>query len=448
MKTECTLTNKQTNKQTRRKKEMDKNNPLYVKPGRSKRGKATEMKTSKEDAYSLKKIFFAVIYLVIVIYAIIEIAKVDPTILSAVVVLSVSVIAAGIYSIYVYFAPREMFWGIDPEEGKVITVVKGGEEGRGGFVKAVMSCKGYKFDKDWNIVKDETYYPGKKTFLERIGLGGIFRIGWYKTRRIDEHSFIWDSVLPKGELKHHEGTFKDMSLKEDTYGLFISKVESKESMVPIDVTVAVTARIENPVKARYRVADWLQNTLVLIEPMIVVFIAKMDNPRELIGNEGLMDIFFKELQEDGLVERFINRYGVEVSRVNVVAIELDEDAKDAAKAKWTEERNAEALIVKKRGEGEAYRVKLGQKEKADEEYYRMVQKFEKLGTDMQYFETARESNNVVIPPIGAVIGAILKQAFVKNESSDEIVKLFKEADITAEDIRNAIEVVKAIKADK
>lgn len=363
--------------------------------------------------------------------------------LLVIIVLFFMVIIAGAYSVYVYFAPKDLFWG-GAREGTARIVVTG-PKGRATFVKAIMSFKGYKFDKDWNIVPDKTFHEGKKSVLEQIGLGGIYWIGIPHIRSIYEYFFSWSTLLPNGKLDPHEiNNLDHISLKEDTYGTLLPKAETGKSMVPIDVTLLITSQIVNPRKALFEVDHWLQNVINIAKVPVLAHIATMDNPRELLGNEELTKLFFNKLDDSGDIEYFINKYGVKVSRVEVGRIDLDKDVEEAAMEKWRAGQTAEALIVAETGKGDAYEAYMKKKREADKQYYEMIEVLGDLGTDMRYLESVEKSSNIVIPPL-RMLGNIAKQALKGDKSPSEIDKLLKEAGITMEDLKELIVMAKAMK---
>ena len=408
----------------------------------------TESIRRKGDLFSFKNILL--VFVVMTLTAFIIAAALLAEVPVAVIVIGLifliilaATILAGVYSIYTYFAPNDLFWGGVPEEGTACTIVVGTEDRKGKFVKAVMSSTGNKLDKDWNIVPDETYQEGKKSFLEQIGLGGIFWIGIPKVRRRHRASFSWSSMLLNGELDPHEGVFDYVPIVEDTYATLIPKAEAAKSMVPMNITLLITAKVVNPMKARHKVDHWLQSVINLTKVPALAYIAQLDNPRELIGNKELINLFFKGHEMSKLIKYFRDEYGVEVSRVNVAAIGLGKEEEDAAMEKWKAERTAEALIVTETGKGDAYEAYMIKKKKADRQYYEMVNELGDLGITMRYLETAEKASNVVIP--FGMVGDIARQVLGGNKSSDEIVVLLKEANITVEDIKNAIEMFKEMK---
>ena len=363
--------------------------------------------------------------------------------LLVIIILFFMVIIAGAYSVYVYFAPRDLFWG-GAREGTARIVVTG-PKGKATFVKAIMSFKGYKFDKDWNVVIDKTFHEGKKSILEQIGLGGIYWIGVPNIRSIYEYFFSWSTLLPNGKLDPHKiDNLDHISLKEDTYGTLLPKAETGKSMVPVDVTLLITSRIINPRKSLFEVDHWLQNVINIAKVPVLAHIAKMDNPRELLNDKKLTKLFFDKLEVSGDIEYFRDIYGVEVSRVEVGAIDLDKDVEEAAMEKWRAEQTAEALIVAETGKGDAYEAYMKKKREADKQYYEMIEVLGDLGTDMRYLESVEKSSNIVIPPL-RTLGNIAKQALKGDKSPSEIDKLLKEAGITMEDLKELIVMAKAMK---
>ena len=363
-------------------------------------------------------------------------------VLLVIIILFFMVIIAGAYSIYIYFAPKDLFWG-GAREGTSRIVVTG-PKGKASFVKAIMSFKGYKFDKDWNIVPDKTFHEGKKSVLEQIGLGGIYWIGIPHIRSIYEYFFSWSTLLPNGKLDPHEiNNLDHISLKEDTYGTLLPKAETGESMVPIDVTLLITAQIVNPRKALFEVDHWLQNVINIAKVPVLAHIATMDNPRELLGNEELTKLFFNKLEDSEDIEYFINKYGVKVSRVEVGAIDLDKDVEAAAMEEWKAEQKGKATVMEETKRGEAYGAFMGRKKKADKDYYDMINDLGDLGTTMRYLETAEKASNIVIP--FGMIGDIAKQVLTGNKSPSEIDKLLKGTGVTMEDLKELIAVAKTMK---
>lgn len=354
------------------------------------------------------------------------------------------VIIAGAYSVYVYFAPRDLFWG-GAREGTARTVVTG-PKGKATFVKAIMSFKGYKFDKDWNIISDETFCKGKKSIFEWIGLGGIYWIGIPNVRSIDEYYFSWSSLLPNGKLDPHEEKLDYVPLKEDTYGTLLPKAETGESMVPINVILLITAQIINPRKSRYEVDHWLQNVINIAKVPVLAHIATMENPRELLGNEELTKLFFNKLKESGDIEYFRNKYGVSVSRVEVGEIEFDKNVEEAAMEKWRAEQKGEAKVVEQAKEGEAYGKFMNQKKEADKNYYNMLAELGDLGTTMRYLETAEKATNMVIP--FGMIGDVAKQVLTGNKSPNELAKLLQKVGITEEDLKDFVKAKAMKEKDK
>ena len=424
-------------------KEPEKNTAVAVKKGSKKSFSLVNLLLSLIVAIVL-------IGIVVGIVRLIDFAAIGWAILTMfiVIVLFFAVIAAGIFSVYTFFAPRDLFWGGKPEEGTACTIVAGTDNRKGSFVKAEISYVGHKLTKNWDVVPDENFQAGEKSFLERIGLGGIFWIGFPKIRRRHKDSFSWSTILENGKLENHKGIFDYIPLKEDTYPTLIPKAETAESMVPMDVVLLITARVENPMKARHRVDHWLQSIINLTKVPALKFIAQTDNPRDLIGNEELTKVFYDKLEASGDIEYFRDVYGVRVLRVEVASIDIDEEAEKAAKKKWTEEQEAAALIVKEEGVGKAYSGRIGIETDADvnriQRINSEVSKFGDLGRDIEYLKAAEKSGKMVLPP-PTIIGDVLRQALGGNKSSNEIDKLLKEADLTMEDLKELVVLAKTMK---
>ncbi|MCK5122868.1 MAG: hypothetical protein KAQ87_01850 [Candidatus Pacebacteria bacterium] len=414
-----------------------------------KRNKNTVANKGSGKSSSLVKFLLSLVVAVVLIAIVVGVFRlidfaaigVAMLIIFIMIVLLLAVIVAGIFSVYTFFAPRDWFWGGKPEEGTACTIVAGTKNKKGSFVKAEISYVGHKLAENWDVVPDEDFQAGKKSFLERIGLGGIFWIGFPSIRRRYKDFFSWTTVLNNGEFEDHNGEFDHVPLTEDTYVILIPKAETTESMVPMDITMLMTAQIINPMKARHKVEHWLQNIAALIKAPAVKLIAQMDNPRDLIGNEELTKVFYNKLEKSGDIKYFRDVYGVKVSRVEVIAIDLDKEAEEAAKKKWKNEQVAAAFIVEEEGKGKGYSKRIGIQTEADvkriEDINSKVQEFGDLGLTIEYLKAAEKSGKIVLPP-PTMIGDAIKQALGGDESSNKLAKLLEEANITKEDIRDFI----------
>lgn len=363
-------------------------------------------------------------------------------------ILFILVIIVGIYSIYVFFAPRNLFFtGV--QEGTAIAIMVG-TGARAAFVDAKMNLKGFAFDEDWNIVSAGTIRRKTESIFEKLGLGGLASVGIPGIHRIHEYLFDWSSMLQNGEIKPHKESLNYISLRQDIYATRLLEAETGQSMVPVDITLLITAKVINPYKALFRVENWLEFVINRVKVPVRDYVAGEENPRRLIiEKEELGKLFLRKLEDSGDLEYFRKEIGVEVLKVETPKIDLGELQK-VATAEWEAEQKGNAEVAKQTKEGEAYKAKRVREKEADMDYldgvYGKVQEFGDLGTTLRFLDTlsdaAKGPSNTIIP--FGMIQDIARQ--VLGTKSSEITGLLGEG-ITKEDIENLKKVVKMREKD-
>jgi len=347
-------------------------------------------------------------------------------------VLSV-VLAIVLYRILDALADNDIFLTkVEPGQAKFI--MRGGT-----FEEAIMGDRDRVFDHEWNIIK---YLSGTKRSMEKqakeLGCGmtedgrvqrkmklleRLFGWRWVGLlRKVDEYHFTWTEVKQKdGELsiEPREGDTKFMFVRAFTYGSILKELETADRL-PLNVVVLVTAMIINPVKARFRVDDWLQRIMGLIDTSSRRFVSENTYDRVLIeqrnpksGSDhgegesyevGLWDTVLKDypceghagnhdidhdsyleginfpdkklLKEIGGDDRciYFQKYGVLVDVVEILSIEFGgpnaAELVDAATAEYRAEQQAAATVKEAEGEAKALELVAGGEAKRVTEVYK------------------------------------------------------------------------------
>ncbi|KPJ57555.1 hypothetical protein AMJ49_00320 [Parcubacteria bacterium DG_74_2] len=213
----------------------------------------------------------------------------------------------------------------------------------GGFKKIVMSWKGYKLDKNWNVKKGKAFrLPGG---LRYIGIRWLDKI--YKSH------FRWYSVeLREGEEPKVE--FKDIKemdyilVKPDTYWSKIVKAETKDGMI-IDIEFLDTIRSINPWKTFFVAPpNWLENVLNRLNAIRTGWVRSQtfDYIRTLREDPQTL---WQELGTDPLIQKtFKNEWGIQIEKngMQIYKINLQPEYQAALAREKQMELEAKATKVK------------------------------------------------------------------------------------------------------
>lgn len=334
-----------------------------------------------------------------------------------VVILPPFVIIAGMYSIFVFFAPRDLFF-TSVQEGNAKAIMKGTKDNPE-FVRLIMSYDGYKFDKDWNIV------AGKEKHL----LGGIRWLGLPGLYWVHRYKFRWTSMIENGTLETKEKVIDYIYVKRDVYAETLKKAEVGNSLVPVDVRFLITAQVINPYKALFRVEKWLEYITNRVKVPARDYVAQQEDPKDLVvKKQDLGPLLHKKLEEAGTIEDFKKEVGVEILKLETPEIDLGA-FQEQATAQWKAKQEGDAAVIKGTKEGEAYKARRLLEKEGDVGYieavFAKVQEFGHAGLVLSYLDKltkiADKQGNIILS-LGS-IGDIARQIFPTKETASDIAEM-------------------------
>jgi len=156
---------------------------------------------------------------------------------------------------------------------------------------------------DWEILlspkkSKKRFFDGKKKFwggLCWIGIPGIYSIYSYW--------FRWATVKtqkkPGEQIDRREEKLWHIFVKDYLYLAEIFEAETK-SLVPLDISFLITARVVNPYKALFRIHDWAN---VIVARMEAYF-------RQYVGNTEYQDIVKNKQQMGGQIMEALGETGM------------------------------------------------------------------------------------------------------------------------------------------
>ena len=266
---------------------------------------------------------------------------------------------AGIYSIYTYFAPRNLFFtGVKEGTAKMVMV---GTKEDPRFVRAIMNYRNHCFNEEWDVIDIEkdgysecssSDIRSSGSILESV-FKGLYFIGFPGVNWIYEYDFKWISKTAEG-AKLKKKTIDYIYLKDDIYLTKLEKAEVGKSMVPVDIELLLTIRITNPYKALFGVEEWLEFAINKLGVPIRGYVSNKDTPFDLIkeksDGDSLGRMFLKKAKESGTLKDLRN-VGIEVLSIETSDIDLGEDWQKIASSAWVAEKEAEARVKKGEAEG-------------------------------------------------------------------------------------------------
>jgi hypothetical protein len=403
---------------------------------------------SKGGLFSIKNILIvtSIVFVLLVVSFVITKKIMGPIII----VLLVLIIVAAYYSMYVYFAPRNLFFsGIREGTAKMIMV---GTKENPKFVRAAISYKGFTFDENWNVIL-ESKRKKWQSFIEYIEhiLPGLIFVGVPGINWIWEYDFSWSSMTQDEKIKDKKELLDYIYVKKDIYVAKLKGAEVGESMVPVDIILLLTIEVINPYIALFQVEKWLEIVINRIKVPIRDYISDQDDPRILIRQKkALGDLFFNKLKESKDLEYFEEKVGVRVSKIETYDIDLGEWQETATK-QWKATQEGEAEVIKQTKLGQAYVAYRERQKTADMDYlsgvYSEIMEFGDKGLVMRFLDSltdaAKGPSNTIIP--FGFVQDIAKQILgTKSPGVAEIIKETLGEDITKEDIKKFKEFIKNI----
>lgn len=348
---------------------------------------------NKKGSYSIERIFMLVSIAFIALATFI--ANRDGLIISVLVVL---VIVTAYYSVYIFFAPRKIFFGGMKEATAKVIVV--GTRDEPTFVRAEISYKDHDLDKN-NDVVDEAHGQKRSFFLRfmKTLFPGLIFIGIPGKHWIYEYKFTWTSCDLEGNLHTRSKVLDYIFLKRDIYVSMLKGTEVGITFVPVDIQINITAIPMNPYKAMLEVQNWLEYIVNTIKPILRNYIAqvgqeltkeeqgildKIVDPKDrywletqfylkkahaafVSGKDDLGTLIYRKMQESGDIEEFKSKIGINVLKVEVPNINYGA-LQELALAQYRAQQEGEAKIITETKAGEAYQARRRLEALADSDY--------------------------------------------------------------------------------
>ena len=244
--------------------------------------------------------------------------------------------------IYYVLAPDNIFFTL-VKEGTAKIVVKGDE-----FDTCLIQWKGYTFSSSethpekWKVIPEsesdkEPWHP----------FGGLRIYGAWPLKDILELRLRWTTVAEDGQEKTRDEWMDYVLLQDDVYLAKISKAEDQK-LLPLDIQLYLTVRVENPYKAAYRIQDWLEAIINRIQPLVRQFVATKKYNELGLQKQAAAEEMMQHFREAGLLGEdgvFQRDYGVEVKTVEFRTIDPPDTWREVTLKVYTAEQNAEANMT-------------------------------------------------------------------------------------------------------
>jgi len=240
------------------------------------------------------------------------------------------------------------------------------------------------------LVKDARLYkfiPRRKEGF----FGGLVAYGFWPLDDIFVYEFEWSGMTDRGELEPHPKEWIDyIFVKDDVYGCEITKAEDRELM-PLNIKLTLTARIINPYKALFVIENWYETMVNRIRPYVRDFITT-DTYMNFTKNPIRIDVgVLERLKKEGILDELVNRYGVDVRKIEVNTIDPEEDFRKATMKKVLALREKEEIITRAEAERDRLNtVAQGEKERIDT-VYGAVARHGELGEKIRGYEALEKS---------------------------------------------------------
>jgi len=364
---------------------------------------------------------------------------------------------AAVFIVFPWFAEENILFAT-VKEGTIKTIMHGKS-----VHKFLMSFAGYHLNdpsknwhdagsdhEDWEVMYHGEQYDSQ--YDDRPGLLkylGLYWVGWPWRANVYVYRFEWnetetdittgkEKVRPRSELSDH------IYVSDFTYAIVTDSAETSEGL-PTDELTLVTVAIRNPYRALFSGEDWMRRVTSAINRHV----------RNFVGNKQYQDLissidqkeFSKpiidlnlELPDDvpgkdphGLGKR----YGVEIRTADLQTIELSGSAKEehqkASTAKYTADRQAQAILAVATAEASATTIKgaaiagvievTGTKEAlALAARLNVIENYGEAGITLAGYDAIKESSKnpagQVIwanNPLTALVGGLLKPEVKKGE---------------------------------
>jgi len=222
------------------------------------------------------------------------------------------------------------------KEGTVKIVVRFGE-----YHKPLMVKKGYRITESSQIIPLDFEEEEKGGFL-----GGLKIVGIPFVDTIFKKDLKWVKSLPEGKLEDRFEENVDFLLADVhyQYGLRFNNAEDKD-LLSLSGQMTLTASIDNPYKAQFRVKNWFDALVNRILPSIREYISNHAYEEIINDPETKLDQdVMKKLRGSGILDELEELYGIRVHALETVNIDPDENYRKATLAKWQAARDAEKRL--------------------------------------------------------------------------------------------------------
>ncbi len=293
---------------------------------------------------------------------------------------------AGFCLIYFSWAESNLFFTFVPE-GRAKIIVRGDA-----FKKVLIQWDGYKLNKEWYVVEkqDKIKKGGKSKKRDRRFFGGLRFYGFWPLDDVYIYDFQWTGIKEDGDIDPHpKETLDFVLLKDDVYGLKEEKAEDK-NLLPLNIVLALTVRIINPYKAIFNIQNWYETLINRLRPYVRDFITE-DTYENLISQKKRIGTqIYKKLEDEKIFDEFLDRYGVDIRKIEVKEIDPGDEYRDATLAKYLAEMEKRKVVIGAEAESERL-----------EKVYKKIEEFGGLGKFLRTLEalekSPREGNKWIIP---------------------------------------------------
>lgn len=296
---------------------------------------------------------------------------------------AMAMIVSGFCLIYFWWAPNNLFFTF-VKEGTAKIVVKGHK-----FHKAIIQFKDHGLDNPETTVNILQLPEGEEE--KKHLFGGLKYYGLWPIDDIFVYEFQWVGMATNGELELHPPEHLDyIFIKDDVYGCEVVKAEDKELM-PLNIKLTFTVRIVNPYKALFVIENWYETMINRITPYIRDFITT-DTYAKFITDPQRIGVGVKaKLEEENILKELKDRYGVEIRRIEVNAINPQKEFREATMKKVLALRERDKTLTNARAEKDRLKIiALGEKERISI-VYTAVKEFGLLGEKIRGFEALEKS---------------------------------------------------------
>ncbi len=258
------------------------------------------------------------------------------------------------------------------EEGTAKAIMK-----MGGFHRIIIQYKGKILDDNGNVVDgyEEHLFGG----LRWLGIPFIYSL--YK------YQFRWKSLRAQsGEIIPNDKHIDYIMLKHDVYVAEIKNAECK-GMIPLDITLLITARCVNPYRALFVAQDWMEMLINRSEALFRQYVSEYQFEELIKEKQKAGGRLWERMEEAGFVGDeglFLKEYGIEIKGIEMRDINPAGESKkiyeENATKQWLAEK--EAARIRTLAEAEKDRIK---------EVYGAVIELGDEGKILQYLEAVRDA---------------------------------------------------------